>query len=70
MSTAPIRFEELVAGAGRLGRVTLDVAATLNSLTLEMVDRLQAQLDQWRDRPGYCRDFPGGRRRKGLLRRR
>ena len=38
-----------LAGAGKLGRVTLNVAATLNSLTLEMVDLLQAQLDAWRD---------------------
>jgi enoyl-CoA hydratase/carnithine racemase len=47
MSDAPIIFEELPAGQGRLGRVTLSVAATLNSLTLEMVDLLQAQLDAW-----------------------
>ena len=33
----------------KLGRVTLSVAATLNSLTLEMVDLLQAQLDVWRE---------------------
>src|SRR5210317_2329465 len=49
MSEAPILFEELPAAAGKLGRVTLSVAATLNSLTLEMVDLLQAQLDAWRD---------------------
>lgn len=49
MSAAPIIFEELVAGSGKLGRVTLNVAATLNSLTLEMVDQLQARLDLWRD---------------------
>ena len=47
MSDAPIIFEELPAGQGRLGRVTLSVAATLNSLTLEMVDLLQAQLAAW-----------------------
>ena len=41
MSDAPILFEELPAGSGKLGRVTLSVAATLNSLTLEMVDLLQ-----------------------------
>ena len=33
----------------KLGRVTLNVAATLNSLTLEMVDLLQEKLDAWRD---------------------
>ncbi len=48
MSSAPVIFEELAAGSGKLGRVTLSVAATLNSLTLEMVDLLQARLDQWR----------------------
>jgi enoyl-CoA hydratase/carnithine racemase len=49
MSDAPILFEELPCGSGRLGRVTLSVAATLNSLTLEMVDLLQEKLDAWRD---------------------
>ena len=49
MSSAPILFEELNAGAGKLGRVTLSVATTLNSLTLEMVDLLQEKLEQWRD---------------------
>lgn len=49
MSEAPILFQELPAGTRKLGRVTLNVAATLNSLTLEMVDLLQAQLDAWQD---------------------
>ena len=49
MSEPPILFEELPGGARKLGRVTLSVAATLNSLTLEMVDLLQARLDAWRD---------------------
>jgi len=49
MSEAPILFEEWPAGAGKLGRGTRGVAAALNSLTLEMVDLLQAQLDAWRD---------------------
>ena len=49
MSEAPIIFEELPAGQRKLGRITLSVAATLNSLTLDMVDLLQAQLDSWRD---------------------
>ena len=49
MSEAPVLFEELPAGARHLGRITLNVAATLNSLTLEMVDLLQAKLDAWRD---------------------
>ncbi len=45
--SAPVLFEELAAAAGKIGRVTLNVEATLNSLTLEMVDLLQAQLDAW-----------------------
>ena len=49
MSEAPIIFQELPAGSGKIGRVTLNVAATLNSLTLEMVDLLQGKLDAWRD---------------------
>ena len=49
MSDTPITFEELPANAGHIGRVTLNVPGTLNSLTLEMVDLLQAQLDKWRD---------------------
>jgi enoyl-CoA hydratase/carnithine racemase len=49
MSEAPILFQELPAGKRKLGRVTLNVAATLNSLTLEMVDLLQVQLDSWRE---------------------
>ncbi|WP_170287293.1 enoyl-CoA hydratase/isomerase family protein [Halioglobus maricola] len=45
--SAPVLFEELAAGNGKLGRITLSVAATLNSLTLEMVDLLQEKLDAW-----------------------
>ena len=47
MPESPVVFQELPAGARKLGLVTLSVAATLNSLTLEMVDLLQAQLDAW-----------------------
>ncbi len=42
-----VLFEELAAASGKIGRVTLNVEATLNSLTLEMVDLLQAKLDDW-----------------------
>ena len=49
MSDAPVLFAEVAAAERKLGRVTLSVAATLNSLTLEMVDMLQAQLNAWRD---------------------
>ena len=47
MSEASVIFQELPAASGKLGRVTLNVAATLNSLTLEMVDLLQEKLDVW-----------------------
>ncbi|MFK7977340.1 MAG: enoyl-CoA hydratase/isomerase family protein, partial [Halioglobus sp.] len=47
MSEQPVLFEEMAASSGKVGRVTLSVAATLNSLTLEMVDLLQAKLDAW-----------------------
>lgn len=60
MSDAPIKFEELPAKEGRIGRVTLDVPGTLNSLTLEMVDLLQKKLDQWRDDPGLAAVFVEG----------
>lgn len=60
MSDAPIVFEELAAGAGKLVRVTLNVPATLNSLTLEMVDQLQTKLDQWRDDPSISAVFLEG----------
>lgn len=49
--TAPVLFEELPCGEFKLGRITLSVKATLNSLTLEMVDLLQKQLDAWADNP-------------------
>tara|TARA_R110001592_G_scaffold363043_1_gene679736 strand:+ start:223883 stop:224995 length:1113 start_codon:yes stop_codon:yes gene_type:complete len=60
MSEAPILFEEHIAGAGKLVRVTLNVPATLNSLTLEMVDQLQAKLDEWRDDPAIAAIFLEG----------
>ena len=42
-----ILFEKMPAATGSIGRVTLNVEATLNSLSLEMVDLLQGQLDIW-----------------------
>jgi enoyl-CoA hydratase/carnithine racemase len=60
MSEAPILFEELPSASGKLGRVTLSVAATLNSLTLEMVDLLQAKLDTWREDDGIAAVFIEG----------
>jgi enoyl-CoA hydratase/carnithine racemase len=60
MSDAPILFEELDAVRGRIGLVTLNVPATLNSLTLEMVDLLQARLEGWRDDPALAAIFVCG----------
>jgi enoyl-CoA hydratase/carnithine racemase len=47
MSDDAIVFAELPAKTGKVGRVTLNVPGTLNSLTLDMVDLLQNQLDRW-----------------------
>ncbi|MEM1113505.1 MAG: enoyl-CoA hydratase/isomerase family protein [Pseudomonadota bacterium] len=47
--SAPVLFDEMPAGQRKLGRVTLNVEATLNSLTLDMVDLLQARLNAWAD---------------------
>jgi enoyl-CoA hydratase/carnithine racemase len=47
LMAGPVLFEELAAASGKVGRITLNVEKTLNSLTLEMVDLLQAQLDAW-----------------------
>ena len=60
MSDAAILFEEVPAASGKIGRVTLNVPATLNSLTLAMVDLLQARLDQWRDDPEIAALFLEG----------
>lgn len=60
MADSPVRIAELPSGGATLGRVTLDVPATLNSLTLEMVDLLQAQLDAWRDDPAIAAVFIEG----------
>ncbi|MCR9105223.1 MAG: enoyl-CoA hydratase/isomerase family protein [Gammaproteobacteria bacterium] len=49
MTNAPVIFAELPAASGKIGHATLSVEATLNSLTLEMVDLLQARLDHWRN---------------------
>jgi len=40
-------FEAVLLRSGKIVRVTLNIVAPLNSLNLEMVDLLQAQLDSW-----------------------
>ncbi|MEH6590386.1 MAG: enoyl-CoA hydratase/isomerase family protein [Halioglobus sp.] len=49
MSEAPVLFAELPATNGHIGLVTLNVGATLNSLTLEMVELLLEKLESWRE---------------------
>ena len=47
---APVLFERLPTTNGRhLGHVRLERATTLNSLSLEMIDLIQAKIDEWRD---------------------
>lgn len=58
--SAPVLFEELAAARGKVGRITLNVEATLNSITLEMVDMLQEQLDAWADDAGIAAVFIEG----------
>ena len=52
--SAPVRFEERAAGAHRIGIATLNAAATLNGLSLAMVDALAARLDAWEADPGMA----------------
>ena len=47
-AAAPVLFETLSSASGhRWGRATLNVPASLNALSLPMVDLLDAQLRQW-----------------------
>ena len=48
MTAAPVLFNELSAQGGqRIGEIILNIPATLNSLTLEMVELMLARLDKW-----------------------
>jgi enoyl-CoA hydratase/carnithine racemase len=41
---SPVLFERVaLANGGEMGRITLNALATLNSLSLEMIDLIQAQ---------------------------
>jgi len=60
MADSPVLFQELDAAGGKVGRITLNVESTLNSLNLEMVDMLQAQLDSWRDNANIAAVFIDG----------
>ena len=49
---APVLFRTVVTASGhRFGHATLNAPASLNALTLPMVDLLQAQLSAWADDP-------------------
>ena len=51
-SAAPVLFRTVLTASGhRFGHATLNVPASLNALTLPMVDLLQAQLSAWADDP-------------------
>ncbi len=50
------RTEDLEGGI-KLGRITLNSEATLNSLTLEMIDQIQSALDDWRNDPSVAALF-------------
>jgi enoyl-CoA hydratase/carnithine racemase len=54
LSEAPVVVRTEEAAAGQIGRLTLNSPGTLNALTLEMVDLLQAALDGWRDDPSIA----------------
>lgn len=48
MSDSPVLITEQDSAQGALGVITLNVPKTLNSLTLEMVELIQAALNRWR----------------------
>ncbi len=51
----PVRFRTLLTASGhRFGHATLNAPASLNALTLSMVDALQARLDAWADDPAIA----------------
>lgn len=43
----PIQVQELDCLEGRIGQITLNSPATLNALSREMIDDMQATLDRW-----------------------
>jgi len=53
MSQPPVLFDTIPTASGhRFGRATLNAPASLNALSLDMVDRLAPQLDRWAADPG------------------
>lgn len=54
MSEAAVLMRTEAVKGGAIGHLTLNSPATLNSLTLGMVDALQAALDDWRNDPAVA----------------
>ncbi|MEX0605853.1 MAG: enoyl-CoA hydratase/isomerase family protein [Marinobacter sp.] len=50
----PIHSEERQCLDGVIGVITLDAPATMNALSEQMIDAMQAQLDQWEDDDRIC----------------
>ena len=50
-----VKFERLASSSDRaFGRATLDAPGSLNALTLDMIDRLNDQLERWAADPGIA----------------
>lgn len=58
--SADVAVEHIGEGSRQVGRLTLDAPKTLNSLTMDMVDLLAAQLLAWRDDEGIAAVFIEG----------
>lgn len=65
--TAPVLFEEIPTADGFvIGHATLNVEKAINSLTLEMIDLLTAQLTAWQQDPQVACVFLDGAGDKGF----
>lgn len=62
----PAQPKPVPAQSYSLGTLTLNKPATLNSLTLNMVDTVQAALDKWRDDPDIVAVLVDGSGHKGF----
>lgn len=61
MSEPVVLFEEIPAEGGKkLGKATLNVAKTLNSLTIEMVELMLEKFAQWQSDASICSVFIDG----------
>lgn len=50
----PIQVHELACQQGVIGQITLDSQASLNALSEDMIDAMQAALDRWQDDDRIC----------------